>query len=107
MLIGNRWRELRKETSLSLNDLATRAGLLVRDLSAIERGRIIPSKETLEKFASYLKVPASSLFYDGENPPGLLTPPKRKADSAGRGYRKGNRELTRLRILFSPVDKSP
>jgi|HubBroStandDraft_5_1064220.scaffolds.fasta_scaffold2260664_1 transcriptional regulator with XRE-family HTH domain len=57
MLIGNRWRELRKETNLSQNDLAVRSGLLPSDLSDIERGRCIPSKETFEKFARYLKSP--------------------------------------------------
>jgi transcriptional regulator with XRE-family HTH domain len=106
MLIGNRWRELRKETNLSLNDLATRAGLLPSDLSDVEDSRSLPSKATFEKFARYLKVHASILFYDGENPPKLLIPPKRKTDYTGKRHRRDRQELARLRVLLSPAPKS-
>jgi len=106
MLIGNRWRELRKELSLSINDFATRTGVLPGDLSDIELGRSIPSKATFENVARYLKVPVSILFYDGENPPELLIPPKRKADRTGKQYRKDTQELRELRILLTPAAKS-
>jgi transcriptional regulator with XRE-family HTH domain len=103
MLIGNRWRELRKERGFSTNDLTTRAGLLPGDLSDIEHGRSIPSKSTFENVARYLNVPVSILFYDDENPPELLIPPKRKADRTGNRHRKDTQELAELRILLTPV----
>jgi transcriptional regulator with XRE-family HTH domain len=106
MLIGNRWRELRKEAGLSTEDLTSRAGLLPGDLSDIERGRSIPSKATFENVARYLEVPVSILFYDGENPPELLTPPKRKADRKGKRHRKDTQVLAELRILLTPPAKS-
>jgi transcriptional regulator with XRE-family HTH domain len=106
MLIGNRWRELRKERGLSTKDLTTRAGLLPDDLSDIEHGRSIPSKATFENVARYLQIPLSILFYDGENPPELLIPPKRKADRTGKRHRRDTQELAELRILLTPSAKS-
>jgi transcriptional regulator with XRE-family HTH domain len=40
----------------------------------VENGHIIPTVETLEKYAGALDIPLYRLFYDGEKPPKQITP---------------------------------
>jgi len=81
MLIGHRWRELRQQAKVSLEDMAKRTGLPPPYIPNLENGHIVPSRETFGKFAFALHVPIDWLFYDGENPPELLKLPKRNAAS--------------------------
>ena len=105
MLIGNRWRELREEKQLSLDDIEKRTGLVHRYISGVESGRTAPSLVSLEKLALALEIPMSQLFYDGENPPGLLKLPSRMApgDIDSGDTRKDGRLLASLQPLLSRI----
>jgi transcriptional regulator with XRE-family HTH domain len=81
MIIGDRLRDLREHKKLSQGDIEKRTGLLRCYISRVECGHTVPAVETLEKFARALEVPIYQLFYDGEDPPKLPKPPKRKAGS--------------------------
>jgi transcriptional regulator with XRE-family HTH domain len=60
--IGNQVREMRRDRSLSVSDLAAAADISTGMLSRIENGQISPSLSTLQSIASALAVPLSSLF---------------------------------------------
>jgi len=71
-------------------------------ISRVENGHVVPSIETLEKFARALEVPMYQLFYDGEEPPKLPNLPKRKSsdDIAWGSSGKDGRYLNKLRRLL-------
>jgi|SRR6516165_3658028 transcriptional regulator with XRE-family HTH domain len=69
MLVGQRIRQLREEKGLSQADLQEASGLQTSYISRVERGHIVPSLETLQKFSAGLDVPLYRLFYEGEEPP--------------------------------------
>jgi transcriptional regulator with XRE-family HTH domain len=60
--IGAQVREIRRDTDLSIVDLANAAGISPGMLSKIENGQISPSLSTLEALASALAVPITKLF---------------------------------------------
>lgn len=60
--IGAQVREIRRNTDLSIADLANAAGISPGMLSKIENGQISPSLSTLEALASALAVPITTLF---------------------------------------------
>ncbi len=78
MLIGNRIRALRDAKNLSQADIERRSGLVRPYLSRIENGHTIPSLATLEKLARALEVPLYHMLYEGDKPPELRHPAKRK-----------------------------
>ena len=59
--IGGRVRSLRVQQSLSINELAQRAGMLRPNVSRLEAGTHLPSLETLERIAAALGVPVAEL----------------------------------------------
>lgn len=67
--VGGRLRRLRHERNLSLQDLATAAGVSVGMLSQIERDRANPSLRLLTQIRIALGVPLSQLFDDTEPRP--------------------------------------
>jgi transcriptional regulator with XRE-family HTH domain len=67
MEIGHKLRDLREAKLLSQGDIGKKASLLQCYVSRVERGRTIPSVETLEKFANALEVPLYRLFTDGKS----------------------------------------
>ena len=69
MIVGDRLREMRELKKMSQGDIEHRTGLFRCYISRVENGHMVPSLETLEKFARALGVPMYQLFYDGENPP--------------------------------------
>jgi transcriptional regulator with XRE-family HTH domain len=69
LIIGERLRALREEKKFSQGDIEKKTGLLRAYISRVENGHMVPSVETLEKFARALEVPMYQLFYDGEAPP--------------------------------------
>jgi transcriptional regulator with XRE-family HTH domain len=97
MLIGHRWRELREQAKLSQGEMAERTGFLQGYVSDVESGRSVPSIEAFRKVARALQIPIDWLFYDGENPPALVSLPKRKAAIASDGSGEHARWLARLR----------
>ena len=107
MIIGDRLRALREEKMFTQGEIEKRTGLLRCYISRVENGHTVPSVETLEKFAHALEVPMYQLFYDGEEPPKLLTLPKRRtADDVGWGSKgKDARMLTKFCRLFSRMEE--
>jgi transcriptional regulator with XRE-family HTH domain len=99
MVVGERIRAIREEKNLSQGDIEKRSGLLRHYVSRVENGHTIPSVETLEKFARALGVPLYELFYEGEEPPGLLRIPKR-ATPARAAFDRSQRER-RFLLSFS------
>lgn len=64
--VGTRLRKIRKFHGLTQERLAELADLSVDAVSALERGRALPSFETLEKLAAALGVPIHHFFVDVE-----------------------------------------
>jgi len=79
MIIGDRLREMREQKKLSQGDVEKRTGLLRCYISRVENGHTVPAIETLEKLARALECPLYHLFYEGQEPPQLLTLLKRKS----------------------------
>src|SRR5258708_20068446 len=94
---------MREEKKLSQGDIEKRTGLLRCYISRVENGHTVPAIETLEKMARALEVPLYHLFYDGDEPPKLPTPLKRKSadDMAWGSTGKDARFLGKLRRLLS------
>jgi len=65
-MIGRRIRQLRVQKGLSQGDVEKASGLVRCYVSRVENGYIVPSLETLERFAGALGVPFHELFRDGK-----------------------------------------
>lgn len=61
---GKRIREERERLGLTRAELGSKAGLNQSFISALENGRRLPGKQTLEKVAKALQIPASKLKVD-------------------------------------------
>ena len=107
IIIGDRLRALREEKKLSQGDIEKRTGFVRPYISRVENGHVVPSIETLEKFARALEVPIYELFYDGEEPPKVSNLPKRKSsdDIAWGSSGKDGRYLNKLRRLLGKADE--
>jgi transcriptional regulator with XRE-family HTH domain len=107
MIIGDRLREMREEKKLSQGDIEKRTGLLRCYISRVENGHTVPAIETLEKLARALEIPLYQLFYDGEEPPKLPNPLKRKSpdDIAWGSAGKEARYLNKLRRLLGKTEE--
>jgi transcriptional regulator with XRE-family HTH domain len=107
MIIGDRLRDMREEKKLSQGDIEKRTGLLRCYISRVENGHTVPAIETLEKMARALEVPLYQLFYDGEEPPKLPNPPKRRSadDVAWGSSGKDGRYLNKLRRLMAKAEE--
>lgn len=69
MLIGQKLREIREAKKMSQVEIAEATGLVQPYVSRVENGHTIPGVETLEKWASAMKIPLYQILYDGEEPP--------------------------------------
>ncbi len=107
MIIGDCLRALREQKKLSQGDIEKRTGLVRPYISRVENGHVVPSIETLEKFARALEVPMYELFYDGEEPPKLpnLSTRKSSDEALWGGSGKDARFLNKLRHLLGKVDE--
>lgn len=107
MIIGERLRVLREGTKLSQGDIEKRTGMVRPYISRIKNGHTVPSIETLEKFARALEVPLYQLFYDGEEPPELPNPPKRRtaAKIAWGNSGRDARTLSKFRRLLGRMEE--
>jgi transcriptional regulator with XRE-family HTH domain len=77
MEIGQKLRKLREQKNLSQGYIERKTGLLRCYVSRVENGFTVPSVETLEKFASALKIPLYRFFTDGEKVSAPKLPPTR------------------------------
>jgi transcriptional regulator with XRE-family HTH domain len=104
MLIGQRLRSLRTKQGLSLGDIEKRIGLMRTYVSRVERGRTIPSLDTLEKLAFALRVPMYRLFCDRHRPSASGVQPFRgRARAAVTAQR---RDLARFRRMLSRLGEA-
>lgn len=69
MLIGQKLREIREAKKMSQVEISQATGLVQPYVSRVENGHTVPGVETLEKWASALKIPLYQILYDGEEPP--------------------------------------
>ncbi|HMD86928.1 MAG TPA: helix-turn-helix transcriptional regulator [Terriglobia bacterium] len=67
MQIAVRIRQVRLKHSLSLEDLAAKAGLSKSLLASFENGQDVPSLETFDRLAEAVGVSLQDLFYDDLN----------------------------------------
>jgi transcriptional regulator with XRE-family HTH domain len=107
MTIGDRLRALREQRKLSQGDIEKRTCLVRPYISRVENGHVVPSIETLEKFARALEVPMYQLFYDGEESPKLPNLPKRNSsdETLWGSSGKDARFLNKLRRLLGKADE--
>ena len=63
-VLSQRLQELRKQHSLSLQQLALRSGLSIGTLSQVERGLSQPSLRTVQKLATAFGLPTAYFFDD-------------------------------------------
>jgi len=63
--IGEHIREFRESAGMSLEDLSSKTGIAVPNLSRLEHGKHSPMIETLQKIARALDVPPSALLGRG------------------------------------------
>jgi transcriptional regulator with XRE-family HTH domain len=73
MLIGQRLRALREAKNMSQLEISEATRLVQPYVSRVENGHTVPGVETLEKWATALKIPLYQILYDGAEPP---KPPK-------------------------------
>jgi len=69
MLIGQKLRELRAAKNMSQLEISQATGLVQPYVSRVENGHTVPGVETLEKWATALKIPLYQILYEGEEPP--------------------------------------
>ena len=108
MTIGERLRALREEKKLTQGEIGKRTGFLRCHISRVENGYMVPTVESLEKFARALEVPTYQLLYDGEEPPKLPNLPKRKTadDILWGNSGKDARLLAKFCRLFSRIGEN-
>ncbi len=68
-VLGKRIRDLRKQTGLTQQELATRAGLHRPNLARVENGRHHPNSDTLTRIAAGLGVPLAALSQTSQASP--------------------------------------
>lgn len=85
--LGARLRQLRMNKGLSLQTVASAAGISVGFLSALERSHMSASVSTLRKLARYYKTNILEFYGTAERNPYLVEPGDRKVLEAGKGVR--------------------
>src|SRR6266404_738259 len=105
MVIGDRLKTLRETKNLSQGDIEKRAGLLRCYVSRVENGHIVPSLETLEKFAGALELPLYHLMFDGDKPPAPPKSTKNSTEDSLESSRSGALLMRKLLPLLAKMDQ--
>jgi transcriptional regulator with XRE-family HTH domain len=105
MIIGERLRQLRKQKNMSQGDVGEKTGLMPAYISRVENGHTVPSVATLEKFAQALEIRIYELFYDGEEPPALISGMPLKAAPFWGSGGEDAAMLAQFRRTFSNLDE--
>jgi transcriptional regulator with XRE-family HTH domain len=74
MHIGKRLLELRITKNFSQGDIEKRTGLFRCYVSRVENGHVVPSLETLHRWANALELKVYQLFYEGKEEPEPAVP---------------------------------
>lgn len=77
-MLGERIREIRKIRKMTLNDLATLAGVTASYISQLERNIIDPSISSLRKISAVLEVPIYTFLDEEDRQPVLIKAEKRR-----------------------------
>jgi transcriptional regulator with XRE-family HTH domain len=96
MLIGQKLREIREAKNMSQVEIAEATGLVQPYVSRVENGHTVPGVETLEKWASALKIPLYQILYEGEEPP---KPLKLSGNHHGELWGNSGRQMHDLKRL--------
>ena len=105
MLIGQKLREIREAKNMSQVEIAEATGLVQPYVSRVENGHTIPGVETLEKWASALKVPLYQILYDGEEPPKPLKLSSNHNRELWGNSARDAHDLKRLRQFLSKMNE--
>lgn len=105
MLIGQKLREIREAKDMSQVEIAEATGLVQPYVSRVENGHTIPGVETLEKWASALKVPLYQILYDGEDPPKPLKLSGNHNRELWGNSARDSHDLKRLRQFLSKMNE--
>lgn len=105
MLIGQKLREIREAKNMSQVEIAEATGLVQPYVSRVENGHTIPGVETLEKWASALKVPLYQILYDGEDPPKPLKLSGNHNRELWGDSARDSHDLKRLRQFLSKMNE--
>ena len=105
--VGERIRFLREAQGISQGDIERVTGLLRCYTSRVEHGHTLPSLETLERFASALRVPLYMMFCTGGEsglPQGSRSAGSVAQSAAGRRKGRGAEAIpARMRALLSRI----
>lgn len=82
MDIGSRIREIRSALNISITSLSRDVGISNVYLSDIERGKKVPTIQTLEKICTALNINMGQFFGEGEDPVALTPELKDLLDTA-------------------------
>ena len=104
MLIGQKLKEIRDAKNLTQVEIAEATGLVQPYVSRVENGHTIPGVETLEKWASALKVPLYQILYEGEEPPKPLKLSGNHHELCGNSGRQLH-DLKRLRQYLAKMNE--
>ena len=105
MLIGQKLREIREAKNMSQVEIAETTGLVQPYVSRVENGHTIPGVETLEKWASALKVPLYQILYEGEEPPKPLKLSVNHNRELWGNSGRDSHDLKRLRQFLSKMNE--
>lgn len=107
MAIGHRLRQFREQKGFSQGDIERNSGLPRSYVSRVENGQIVPSLETLHRFAAALDLPLYQLFCPEEGDPSTphLTSRRPLEELAGAAGPEGAqaRLLLKLRELVGKM----
>lgn len=85
--LGSQLRQRRVQRKLALADVGRAVGVSVGFLSALERGQMTASVETLRKLAAFLNLNILDFFHSEDPPQALVRLHERKVLEAGPGVR--------------------
>lgn len=107
ILIGERIRAIRGAKHLSQGEVEQRSGLIRVYISRVENNHVVPSLETLEKFAHALEVPLYQLFYEGKERPELPDLRRKPAEEMGMSLKEIHlwRQFRHLLARMSESDR--
>ena len=105
MLIGQKLREIREAKKASQVEIAEATGLVQPYVSRVENGHTVPGVETLEKWASALKIPLYQILYDGEEPPKPLKLSGNHNNELWGNSRRQSHDLKRLRQYLAKMSQ--
>src|SRR5215467_8496102 len=103
MLIGQKLKALREAKNMSQLEVSEATGLVQPYLSRVESGHTVPGVETLEKWATALKIPLYQILYDGEEPPKLPKLPGNHNNDLWGDSGRDSHDLKRLRQFLAKM----